>query len=352
MSDLVLDHFVEQAGFCDAYGSPFTARLLERMAGDLRDGGPTADLVGRWEGAPRRDALALRLAGALHAAALARRDPALTAEYPAARAEWDADAVWGAARAFLARERAWVAEFIGSPPQTNEIRRAIGLLAGFLHLADRFRLPIATLEIGASAGLNLYWDRFAYRTDAWSWNASGTPLIDTDWTGPAPSTDAPLRVRSRAACDLNPPDVHDPDARLRLRAYIWADQVDRLARFDAAVAIALAQGVHVERADAAEWLERRLAHRAADALTVVYHSVFYQYPPREVRTRIRDAIARAGAASATPLAWLRLEPEAALDGPRDSTRFLIDVITWPGGERRALGTTDGHVRFIAAEEAA
>ncbi len=352
VNQALLDHFAEQAGFCDAYGSPFTARLLEAMARDLRDGGPTADLVGSWRGAPRADAVALRVAGALHAAALSGRDAALAAEYPAARPHWDADAVWRAARAFLLRERSWVAEFIRSAPQTNEVRRAIGLLVGFLHLAARFRLPVDTLEIGASAGLNLYWDRFAYRTDAWSWGTAETPLIETAWTGPPPPVDAPLGVRSRAACDLRPPDVTDPEARLRLRAYIWADQAERLARFDTAAAIALAHRVHVERADAATWLEERLARRAPDALTVVYHSVFYQYPPRDVRERIRDVIATAGTASAAPLAWLRLEPEAALDGPRDSVRFLIDVVTWPGGERRTLATTDGHVRFIAAEPAA
>jgi len=258
--------------------------------------------------------------------------------------------VWRAARAFLARETSWVAEFIRSAPQTNEIRRSIGLLIGFLDLAARFDLPIETLEIGASAGLNLCWDRFAYRTNAWSWGSGGRPLIDTAWSGSLPILDAAPRVRARAACDLNPPDIRDPEQRQRLRAYVWPDQADRLARLDGAADVALEHGVRVERADAATWLEERLARRAPDALTVVYHSVFYQYPPRETRARIKRAIERAGEAGGAPLAWLRLEPEAVLGGPRDSVRFLIDVVTWPGAARRTLATTDGHVRFIAAVE--
>ena len=78
-----------------------------------------------------------------------------------------------------------------------------------------------------------------------------------------------------------------------------------------------------------------------------YHSVFLQYPPREVRARIVAAIRAAGekATNATPVAWLRLEPEAVF-GPRDSTRFLLDVVTWPGGDRVCLAETDGHVRFV------
>lgn len=343
----VIEHFVEQAHFCEVYGSPFMARLLEALRRDIEAGGPTADLVAGWPRSPRTDALALRIAGALHAAVLSGRDPALAAEYPAARPAWDMARVWPLARDFLARERDWVAGFLGSAPQTNETRRTIALLAGFLFLAARHELELELLEIGASAGMNLYWDRFAYRTASWSWG-DGDVQISTPWTGPPPPQGAVPRIRSRAACDLNPIDLRDAAERLRLRAYVWADQTERLARFDAAAALAVAHGVHVERADAAEWLEARLPRRSPDALTVVYHSVFYQYPRQETRQRIARAIEQAGENAAAPLAWLRLEPEPVLGGPRDSVRFLVDLVTWPGGERRTLATTDGHGNFVNA----
>src|SRR5581483_5854957 len=240
-------------------------------------------------------------------------------------------------------------DFLRHPPQTNEVNRSIALFAAFLHVARRFPdLPFDMLEIGASAGLNLHWDRFAYRTESWTWGRQSAAPIETRWSGPPPALDARPIVRSRAACDRNPLDVRDPDDRLRLRAYIWPDQRDRLARLDAAIAIAVANDVRVERADAAEWLEDRLARRAQDGVAIVYHSVFYQYPSRETRHRIRAAIERAGASSSAPLAWVRLEPEAILGGPRDSIGFLVDVVTWPGGERRTLARTDGHVRAIEA----
>ncbi|MEN8160266.1 MAG: DUF2332 domain-containing protein [Myxococcota bacterium] len=349
--DSLLAHFAEQARHCHDYGSPFTGHLIDAMQSDLEAGGPVADLVTGWPGSPRADAVAIRLAGSLHAAALSGRDAALAAEYPAARPDWGAAAVWQAARAFLERDHGWVAAFLRSPPQTNETRRSIALLAGFLHLADRFALPLALLEIGASAGMNQYWDRFAYRTASWQWGGPSPCVIDTDWRGPPPPLDAPIRVETRAACDQNPPDVRAPEDRLRLRAYVWADQPERLARFDAAAELAVANGVAVERADAAEWLERRLPLRSRDALTVVYHSVFLQYPPRETRDRITAAIERAGETGPAPLAWLRLEPEVVLGGPRDSLRFLVDVVTWPGAERRTLAATDGHVRSVSVLDA-
>lgn len=348
--DKLLAHFREQAIYCDLFGSPFTARLIEQMGADLEAGGPVADLIGAWPTNPRADALSLRLAGALHAATLMGADPDLAAVYPAAQSDWRMEHVWPAARALLARERDWVGAFIQSAPQTNETRRTIALLAGLLNFAATHEGEIDTLEIGASAGLNLYWDRFGYETASWRWGGASAVKIDTDWHGPPPPVTAALSVRNRAACDLNPLDINDAAQALRLRAYIWPDQPDRLVRFDGALALARGENVRVERADAADWIEQKLAARAEDRATIVYHSVFLQYPPREVRERIVGSIEAAGARAtkAAPLAWVRLEPEALLDGVRDSPRMVADVISWPGGERRVLGHTDGHARAFYA----
>lgn len=345
----ILGHFEEQAYFCREYGSPFTGALLLHALEDLRQGGPVAALVEGWSTNPRADALGLRFAGALHAAVLTGRDPALAALYPARNPNWRMEEVWPVARAFLAREADWACAFLKSPPQTNETRRAIALLAGFLAFAQDWRGPIDTLEIGASAGLNLNWDRFAYRTESWAWGQASPVLIDTAWHG-APPPLGEINVRHRAACDLNPLDVRDEAARLQLKSYIWPDQPDRLTRFDGAVALALQHDTRVDRADAAQWLAEKLAARAPDAATIVYHSVFLQYPPREAREAIVGAIQAAGmAASATaPLGWVRLEPEAVTDGVTNGLRFVIDLTTWPGGTRRILGYTDGHVRSVYA----
>lgn len=340
-TDRIVAHFREQAMFCTAYGSPFTGELVTRMAEDIEAGGPTAKLVQDWPTNPRADALSLRLTGALHAAVLTGRDAALAAVYPEGE-------VWPIACAFLERERDWVRAFIQSPPQTNETRRSIALLAGFLAFAKTWSGPIDMLEIGASAGLNLNWDKFAYSTATWSWGAESPVVIDTDWQGPAPPVEARPNIRHRAACDLNPLDVRDEAAVLQLKSYIWPDQPDRLARFDGAVQLARANDVRVERASADGWLAQKLAARADDAATIVYHSVFLQYPPRVAREAIVAAIRGAGARATpqTPLAWVRLEPEAVTDGAENGLRFVIDMHTWPGGERRILGYTDGHVRAV------
>ena len=115
------------------------------------------------------------------------------------------------------------------------------------------------------------------------------------------------------------------------------------------MALALANDVRVERADAAVWIADRLARRARDAATIVYHSIFLQYPPREARAAIVDAIQRAGAEATpdAPLAWVRLEPEGVTDGV-DTPRMVADIHVWPDGGRRILAYTDGHVRAVYA----
>jgi hypothetical protein len=346
--DSLRAYFQEQVAIFRTYDSPFMAQLVERMAADLDQGGPVADLIGTWSGHPLADGLSVRLAGAMHAAALTARDPALTAEYPEQRADWNMDALWPIARALLARHREWFAEFIRSPPQTNEVRRSIALLPAFLSFARRCGGAMDTLEIGASAGLNLHWDRFRYRTASWRWGDGDGALIDTDWQGPPPDLSALPRVHSRAACDQNPLDIRDHAQRSRLRSYVWADQPERLARFDAAVALALASPARVERADAGEWLARKLEHVAADRGTIVYHSVFLQYPSHESRAAIAAAIEAAGerATARAPFGWLRLEADAILGGRADSPHFLVDLITWPDRTRRTIALTDGHARFV------
>lgn len=348
-------HFREQAGYCRALGSPFMFALCEAMAADIEAGGPVAALVATWPGNPRRDAVSLRIAGYLHHSTLTGAAPTLAALYPARTPAWDMAHVWPTARDWLAATAPAARAFITSPPQTNEVRRAIALLPGFLHLAAHFPGPMHTLELGASAGLNLNWDKFGYRTDSWQHAGDSGVLIDTEWTGPPPEhLDAALDVASRAACDQNPIDVSDAEAALRLKSYIWPDQPERLARAGSAIALAVQMGVTVDRADAADWLEAKLAARPASGLTVVYHSVFLQYPPADVRRALLAMLEAAGAEATPerPLAWLCFEPAAFFQGPErtgiNPNDFITYLKAWPGaGERRFL-RSDGHVTQVLA----
>lgn len=353
---IIPDHFREQADWCRALGSPFTADLCLAFAEDFEAGGIVASLVSDWPTNPRKDALALRLAGCLHHATLTGRAPKLAAEYPAQNPGWSMKTVWPVARDWLAGNRDWVTRFLESPPQTNETRRCIALLPGFLELAHRFDMPMHLLELGASAGLNQNWDRYSYSTSTWQRltpEGSGV-TVTTDWQmDPPPHLSAQPRVESRAACDLSPFDLGDPDQIMRLKCYTWTDQNERLSRLDAAVRLAQKTGISVEKADAADWIERKLSARPTKGLTVVFHSVFLIYPPRDVIGQIMSTIAAHGekATADAPLAWLSYESEALFGGNTDTPMMETRLQVWPDGEARTLNRSDGHVtRVIAAAD--
>jgi len=321
------------------------------MNDDFNAGGVIAALCNDWDGNPRKDALGLRILGALHHAVLAGDAEALAAEFPASNRDYNIDRVWAAARRWLEGNLDAVKLFMQSPPQTNETRRSIALLPGFLALAARFDMPMHLLEIGASAGLNQNWDRFGYQTASWARPGDSEVLIKTDWQGPAPThLDAVVDIGSRAACDLNPLDVSDPGAARRLKSYVWPDQPDRLQRLDAAIAVAVSSGTQVDQADAEAWLIEKLAQRPATGLTVIFHSVFLIYPPKEQIKRIMNLIAKHGAdaTSQAPLAWLCYESEGLFGGDHSNPQMQTRLQVWPGDETQILARSDGHVTQVEA----
>jgi hypothetical protein len=231
-------------------------------------------------------------------------------------------------------------DFMDHEPQTNEVRRSACLIGGFLTIAQETGLPLRCFEIGASAGLNQFWDRFHYRLgDAGVWGDDGSPVdIDTDWRGPPPPLTAKVTVVDRAACDRRPVTLSDPAARARLRAYVWADQLDRMRRLEAAVALALAEGVAVTAEDAVSWTMARAAPRDG-AVTVLYHSVFWQYMPPDSQAALLAAIQSHGAVASDrgPFAWLRMEPP-----PNDLANMELRLTLWPNGEDRLLARVHPH----------
>ena len=330
--NFVEDAFAKQVDWCERLGSPFTARVLRTVARDLP--APVRD----WAGDPVADALPLRVAGALHALVLSRRDPQLAACYP----PHAPDGIEAEAIRALAEHSDVLTAFLADPPQTNEVGRAAILTPGFLTIADQAKMPLSLLEVGASAGLNLRWDRYRYDFDGARWGVADSPVrLAPAWSGPHPPLDATVSVVARAGCDLAPIDVTDLAARLRLRAYVWADQTERRARLDAAIGLALLDPVPLAKSDAAAWLHEALpAALGPDHVTVVYHSVVWHYLPPAQQSFIIRTIA-AAAATGHPLAWLRYEP------PAPGEPMGLTLRLWPGGGWQDLAEAHPHGASVA-----
>ena len=162
--------------------------------------------------------------------------------------------------------------------QTNEAGRCAVLLPVLAALPQ----PLALLEVGASAGLCLYPDRYAYRYGDHV-VGSGEPVLECAATGMAPPARVP-EVVWRAGLDLNPLDVTDPADVAWLDALIWPEHAHRRARLRAAAAVAAADPPLLVRGDLVDDLPALAAQAPADATLVVFHtSVLYQVsaPRRE-----------------------------------------------------------------------
>ena len=304
------------------------AGLAERLG----PGNPVADRVLGWPGDPssRADSLPLRLAGGLHALILDGQAPDLATAYTSG------DDPTGTALAKIAAHPDFLLDWLQFPPQTNEVRRSAPLIAAAHWLTARFGLPLILSELGASAGLNLLWDNYALRIEDRTLGPAQPALTLTpDWTGSQPPSAAPT-ILDRRGVDVNPLDpVTD---RLRLLSYIWPDQPDRLARTRTALDLATRLRPPIGRADAAHWLETRLATPTPGALHLVFHTVVWQYFPPATQTRALAAMKTAG--TTTPVARLSMEADGQSPGA------ALTLTLWPGGETIPLGRADFHGRWV------
>lgn len=320
-------------------GSPFCAALLRLAAADYRDDGPTHALFEAHPAIEPRPRAGIRLLAALHACALDASAPAVAAHFPSCGGDGDSIQAWAASRALLAQEPERIARLCARTPQTNEVARSMPLLAGLLAIAAATQLPVRLLEIGASAGLNTRLDSYRYEGKSWAWGDVTSPLVlrNRERSGRPSALDAPLRVAERRACDAHPLNVACDEDRRYLRSFIWADQLERLTRFDRACEAAARIPLEVERADALQWVEENV-RPVRGCATVLMHSVLFYYLTRRQRDALvasLEASART-ASEAAPMAWLRLENDD----------YDTRVTRWPGRRETVIARSDGHGQDI------
>ena len=317
--------FQVQAAYCRHNDAPVTATVCEAALAALDQSTETGRRVLGWSGDPVADALVLRLVGGLHALARSGDAPALAAVFAGEATE--REAVEAVAMALLEHD-ARLAGWLDRPPQTNDVGRAAGLMAALKWLAACHPLPMDLWEIGSSAGLNLLIDRFRLELGGVEVGPADSPVrIAPDWRGSPPS-DAPVTIAGARGVDRDPLDLTDPAEADRLMSYIWADHAQRIERTEAAIALARAAPPRLERGEAADWVEARLAEPAVPGRwRVLMHSLVWQYLSDADQARITTAMARAGteATADTPLGWVSLEADRTL------MRHDLTVRSWPGG---------------------
>lgn len=330
-----------QEAYCRQMGAPVYARICAALAGGLTRDSRTGTRVLDWPGEPTRDALPLRLMGGLHALVLAGADEPLAAIFSGAID--DPAAMEAGLRATIQRHDDALSPWLDGPPQTNEPGRSGALLVGLFEVARRCGPRLEIFEIGSSAGFNLLLDRFRFDLGGALFGPESPVTIAPEWRGERPLVPA-LEIVSTRGCDVAPLDATDPAVARRLAAYVWAEDPARLQRLNRAIAMVRAAPVRVDRAEAADWLEARLAEPQPSGVTrVLMHSVVWQYLPPATIDRVRSAMHRASerATAEHPLAWVSMEPD------RLAAEQVVSVTCWPGhGGREMVATAHAHASWI------
>ena len=237
-------------------------------------------------------------------------------------------------RAFVERRRVEVRAVVRARrTQTNEVGRCAVLLPALPPG------PLALVEVGASAGLCLLFERYAYEFGSTRLgSASSAVRLYCTATGPVPLPQAVPRIVWRRGLDLRPIDVHDDDAVRWLLACVWPEHHERRRRLERAIAAARADPPVVSAGDLVDDLPALLAEAPDDAQLVVFHSAVLSYVSRERRQAFTDVLAHAS--KRRDIIWLANEaagvvPELPAAAPSGSLRFLLGRTRFANGQRRS-----------------
>lgn len=188
--------------------------------------------------------------------------------------------------------------------QTNEPARCTALLP----VLDALPGPLALLEVGASAGLCLYPDRYSYDYDGVRVGPESPVRLRCLTSGDGPVPRGLPEVVARIGIDLNPLDPGDPDVRAWLRALVWPgpSAADRLARLDAAIEVAARERPRLLAGDLVERLPEAVELAPPGSTVVVFHTAVLPYVPRERRAAFERL------AGSLPVRWIAQEGLGAL----------------------------------------
>lgn len=210
--------------------------------------------------------------------------------------------------------------------QTNEVGRCAALLPALAAIEG----PIALLEVGASAGLCLYPDRYSYRfgdrEPLHPHAGESSVMLECEVNDRVPVPQAMPDIAWRAGIDLNPLDVRKEDDASWLDALIWPDNEARRERLSAAIALVADDPPRIIRADATEALTALAAEAPRNATLVVVTAGTLVYLTRADREAFLTQL------RTTDAAWLALESARLFDS------VATDLTTGRGIDPLALNS--------------
>lgn len=326
-----------QAQHMERAGSPNNARVLRSLLAVMETDTATGRRIASWQGLTLEDAMPLRVAGGYHYLLLTGEEDRLGDVYRGFIT--DQGQVDRLLVEITQRHDHTLLPWLDGPPQTNEAGRSAGVMAGLLWLSGKLGPRFKLNEIGASAGINTMMARYFYKLGGVTAGPSlSSVTIEPEWRGDPPPAN-PVEIVGVHGCDIAPIDLTDEKQAIRLKSYIWPEATDRMARMDAAIAMAGRAPPDLVKMDAGDFVEERLAAPQEDGVTrVLFHTVMWQYLPQATRDRITEAMEAAGARASAerPLAWIRVETN------RKTFKHQLTAKFWPDGDDKVTLLAEAH----------
>lgn len=182
--------------------------------------------------------------------------------------------------------------------QTNEVRRSALLLPAYQIIASQTNRPLAIIEIGAAAGLNLLWDRYSY--DYGNGRICGDNDSEVKLQCELRGELSPPLTRQLPksgfgmGIDLNPLDVHNDDDVLWLRALVWPEHDKRVRLLESAVRVARRHSPKLLKGDALDVLPKALPMVPGDCARVVLSTFTLNQFSKESREKLEVLLKEQG----------------------------------------------------------
>lgn len=250
--------------------------------------------------------------------------------------------------AVLNDEPELVANELHRSTQTNEPGRSAIFQALIAHIARDRAEVINVVDVGTSAGINLYFDQFPVkRVD----DDNPLTLVCRDETLVDRSIPLP-RVSARVGIDPSPLDLDNEGDRRWLQACLWPEEPRRLDRLEAVIQHRTSwPTTTILTGTARDRLSDALDQGDANALTIVMNSYVVGYFSEVDQTSYFETMTQHCASS--NVAWLSLESPFMVQWPTSSRSSELArmgatqvLVTLPGGEPREWGWCHHHGHWL------
>ncbi|MBT2636958.1 DUF2332 domain-containing protein [Bacillus sp. ISL-39] len=227
--------------------------------------------------------------------------------------------------------------------QTNEVGRCSYLYPVFSHIYQITKKPLALLEIGTSAGLQLFMNQYSYSYG--TGEIYGNPYSEVHLSSVIKGGKTLLQqmnhpeVATRIGIDLHINDVRNTEDYLWLKALIWPEHGERREIFEKAASYVSNQSLRLIEGDGVELIRSLATEIPEEQVICLFHTHVANQMPVETKEKLLEHIKEIGERRAIFHIYNNIyDAKLHLDYYLDGIESL-----------NTIGETEGHGRWFSLE---